>query len=219
MAEISARDLRRLEALEGRVAREEDRRKALTAERQTLRREATAAQRREREAEKRAKGLDERLEALLDENRRLAGEAEEARADLDRLRAAGEDLRARADAGAKELADLRTRLREAERALKKVEGERDRLDDRLRVAEERLGGKELTPLLPAKDVSSLLDALFDDLGSGLTGLDVREGEVRLQVAFGKVGRTAGFVVPSADTPVENLHQVTLRLNRPGQLPD
>lgn len=58
-----------------------------------------------------------------------------------------------------------------------------------------------------------MDTLFQDIGSGMTGLDVREGEVRLQVAFGKVGRTTGFVVPGPDVPVENLHQVTARFDR------
>jgi hypothetical protein len=50
---------------------------------------------------------------------------------------------------------------------------------------------------------------------------VRDGEIRLQVAFGKVGTATGFVVPSAESPEEirkTLHEVAIRFDRSIELP-
>ena len=91
--------------------------------------------------------------------------------------------------------------------------------ERLKIADEQLTGKELTPVLPAQDVAKLVDRLVTDLATGLPGVVVREGEVRLKVAFGKVGRATGFVVPSAESPPElrqNLHEVAIRFDRTPQ---
>lgn len=51
---------------------------------------------------------------------------------------------------------------------------------------------------------------------------VRDGEIRLQVAFGKVGRASDFVVPSADAPPDvckNLHEVSVRFDRTLDVPE
>jgi hypothetical protein len=50
---------------------------------------------------------------------------------------------------------------------------------------------------------------------------VRDSEVRLEVAFAKVGTATGFVVPSAEAPDEvrkNLHEVAIRFDRSVELP-
>ena len=68
----------------------------------------------------------------------------------------------------------------------------------------------------AHAAARLIDGFVEEIGGGLPGLAVREGEIRLNVAFGKVGRATGFVVPSADAPPEvrkNLHEVAVRFDR------
>jgi hypothetical protein len=90
------------------------------------------------------------------------------------------------------------------------------LGQRVKLAEAQLKTKTITPVLPANEVARLIDGFVDEIGSGLPGLSVREGEIRLQVAFGKVGQASGFVVPSADAPADvrkNLHEVSVRFDR------
>ena len=67
MPEISAQDLRRLQALEEKLEKAQGERKSFTVERRELRARATAAQR-AASCEKRAAEVDDRLASLLAEN-------------------------------------------------------------------------------------------------------------------------------------------------------
>jgi len=62
---------------------------------------------------------------------------------------------------------------------------------------DRPRGQAIEPVLPAAEVAKLVDGLVGDLGSRLPGLVICDGEMRLEVAFGRVGGDNGFVVPSA----------------------
>jgi chromosome segregation ATPase len=216
MPEISAQDLRRLQALEEKLEKAQGEKKTFTAERRELRARATVAERAAKSAEKRAGEVDDRLAALLAENARLATRLEEIAADSERLRAAGLKLREQLDATKKSLQQTLSEAKKTTRALQKAESARGALGERLKLAEAQLKTKTITPVLPAKEVARLIDGFVDEIGSGLPGLTVREGEVRLQVAFGKVGQASGFVVPSADAPADvrkNLHEVSIRFDR------
>jgi hypothetical protein len=221
MPEIGARDLRRLEALENRLSKAQSDRKALAAERRELRAAMTANARAAREAERRAGAVGDQLEAVLAENQKLAARLDEMAADLERMKSAGIELRQQADGARAELAAAQEQLAKAQSELQAVTGERDRLAERVKVAEDQLAGKAITPVLPPKDVAALVDRFVNDVSSGLPGMVVRDGEVRLQVAFGKVGSVTGFVVPSAEAPEEirkNLHEVAIRFDRSVELP-
>ena len=221
MPEISARDLRRLEALEGRLTKTQEERKALAAERRELRAAVNANARRAREAEKKAAAAGEKLEAVLRENAALAARMDEIQADLTRVEAAAVQLREQVDTAAAELGGAKEALAAAEGRVGGLEKERDSLADSLKLANEQLSGKGLTPVLPAKEVAKLVDGLVVEIGSGLPGMVVRDGELRLQVAFGKIGQQTGFVIPSAEAPEEirkNLHEVAIRFDRTVELP-
>jgi chromosome segregation ATPase len=216
MPEISAQDLRRLQALEEKLEKAQGEKQSFTVERRELRARATAAQRAAKSAEKRAAEVDDRLASLLAENARLAARLDEIAADSERLRAAGIKLREQLDATKKSLQQTLSEAKKTTRALQKTESEREVLGERLKLAEAQLKTKTVTPVLPAKEVAKLIDGFVDEIGSGLPGLSVREGEIRLQVAFGKVGQASGFVVPSADAPADvrkNLHEVSVRFDR------
>jgi len=216
MPEISAQDLRRLQALEEKLEKAQGEKKSFTVERRELRARATAAQRAAKSAEKRAAEVDDRLASLLAENARLAARLDEIAADSERLRAAGIKLREQLDATKKSLQQTLSEAKKTTRTLQKTESEREVLGQRLKLAEAQLKTKTITPVLPAKEVARLIDGFVDEIGSGLSGLSVREGEIRLQVAFGKVGQASGFVVPSADAPADvrkNLHEVSVRFDR------
>ena len=216
MPEISARDLRRLESLEGRLTREQSERKALAAERRELRAAVTANARRAREADKEIAACRAKLDAVVAENAALAARFDEAKADLDQLQAASLQLRDQVDSARGALEEAQKALTAAQSDVNSIKAERDGLAETLKIANEQLAGKEITPVLPAKDVAKLVDGFVSDLGSGLPGLVVREGEIRLQVAFARVGQASGFVVPSAESPPEvreNLHELSIRFDR------
>ena len=216
MPEIRADDLRRLKALEARLERARDERKSFTAERRELRARATTAERATRAADARAAEAAERLEALLSENGRLAAQLDEIAKDTERLRSAGVKLREQLDAARKSLREGAAETKRLAKALERSQAEEGRLAEGLKLAEAQLQAKTTTPVLPAKEVARLIDGFVEEIGGGLPGLAVREGEIRLNVAFGKVGRATGFVVPSADAPPEvrkNLHEVAVRFDR------
>lgn len=120
----------------------------------------------------------------------------------------------------KELASLRGQLREAGEAIAAADDrahalqqERDRLHESVSLANARLRDEARPPVLSAAEVSSLVDRLLQNLGSQLSGLSVRDGELRLNVGFEKVGDQTGFVLPSSAAPQsqENLHSISVRL--------
>ena len=216
MPEISAQDLRRLQALEEKLEKAQGEKKSFTVERRELRARATVAERAAKSAVRRAGEVDDRLAALLVENARLAARLDEIAADSERLRAAGIKLREQLDATKKSLQQTLSEAKKTTRALQKAESQGETLSQRLKLAEAQLKTKTITPVLPAKEVARLIDGFVDEIGTGLPGLTVREGEIRLQVAFGKVGQASGFVVPSADAPADarkNLHEVSVRFDR------
>ncbi|MGH3072287.1 MAG: hypothetical protein ACRDNB_08470 [Gaiellaceae bacterium] len=216
MSEVGAQDLRRLRALEERLEKARDERKSFTAERRDLRARITASERAARAADTRTAELNQRLDALLAENTRLAARLDEIAKDADRLRGAGVKLREQLDEAKKAVREGAAESKRLTRALTKADAEGDRLAERLKLAEAQLKSKTTTPVLPAREVAKLIDGFVDEIGGGLPGLVVREGEIKLNVAFGKVGRQTGFVVPTADASPEvrkNLHEVAVRFDR------
>jgi hypothetical protein len=216
MPEISAQDLRRLRALEGRLEKAQDERKSLSEERRELRARVTAAERATKAADARTTEVEGRLEALLAENARLAARLDEIAKDGDKLRDAGVKLRAQLDEAKKAVRAGAAETKRLTTSLQKAETEGGRLAERLKLAEAQLKAKTTAPVLPAREVAKLIDGFVEEIGGGLPGLAVREGEIKLNVAFGKVGRESGFVVPSADAPADvrkNLHEVAVRFDR------
>jgi hypothetical protein len=221
MPEVSVRDLRRLEALEGRLTKAQSERKALAQERRELRGALSANARAARDADRRAASVGGQLEAVLAENQKLAARLDEVTADLERLRSAGVELREQADEAKAQLAAGQEQLTKVQAELEVATSERDQLAERVKVADDQLAGKGITPVLPPKDVAALVDRFVGSVSSGLPGMAVRDGEIKLQVAFAKIGTTTGFVVPSSDAPEEirqNLHEVALRFERSIELP-
>lgn len=222
MPEISSQDLRRLRALEERLEKAQDDRRSLSEERRELRARATAAERETRAAASRTAEVEERLAALVVENGRLAARLDEISSDADKLRAAATKLREQLDEARKTVREGAAETKRLSRALTKAESEGGRLAERLQLADAQLKSKTPTPVLPAREVARLIDGFVEEIGGGLPGLAVREGEIRLNVAFGKVGRATGFVVPTADAPADvrkNLHEVAVRFDRSPEAPE
>ena len=216
MSELSAQDVRRLKTLEERLEKAADEKQSFQAQRRELRARATAAERAVKAADRRSAELEDKLTAVLAENARLATRLDELTADSEGLRAAGVKLREELNATKKSLRESSAEVRRLAKGLDRTEKDRDRVAEHLKTAEAQLKAKTTTPLLPAKEVAKLIDGFMEEIGTGLPGLSVREGEIRLQVAFGKAGRATGFVVPTADAPEdvrENLHEVAFSFDR------
>jgi predicted RNase H-like nuclease (RuvC/YqgF family) len=215
MPEISGQDLRRLRALEGRLEKARDQARSFATERRELRAAARESEKTARAMERRAGEVEERITALLEENAALASRLDDITADSERLRTAAVELRDRLDGVDAELKTKRADEMKLTRSLQQAESERDRLAERLKLADAQLKSQTTTPVLPAKEVAKLIDDFVDEIGAGLPGMTVREGEVRLQVGFAKVGRATGFVVPSAEAAEapSNLHEVAFRFDR------
>jgi hypothetical protein len=157
----------------------------------------------------------------LRENAVLAARIDEMQADVEKVQAAALELRNQVDSTATELGAVQKALAAAEGKVGGLEKERDTLSENLKIANEQLSGKGITPVIPAKEVAKVVDGLIAEIGTGLPGMVVRDGELRLQVAFGKIGQETGFVIPSAETPEEvrkNLHEVAVRFDRTVELP-
>lgn len=210
------RDLRRLQTLEERLGKAQDDRKDLVTERKELRAAVVTHQRRARDLEKETAVAATQIEAVVAENRTLAARLEEAEADLERLRAEALALKQAADAAQARLSAAEATAAEAQKVRATAEKQRDDATGSLAIANKQLAGEKITPVMPAADVAKLVDKLFVDLGTQLPGLSVRDGEMRLKVAFGQVGRDSGFVMPTATSPPEvreNLHELSLRFDR------
>lgn len=216
VSEISAQDLRRLSTLQERLEKAQGEKKKFAVERRELRERSAAAERAAKAAEKSAGELDTRLTALIAENAKLAARLDEVATDAERLSSAGVKLRGELEATRKSLRAAVAEGARLTKTLQKVESAGQRVAERLNLAEAQLKSTTTTPVLPAKEVARLIDGFMEEIGTGLPGLSVREGEIRLQVAFGKAGRASGFVVPSADSPPDvrkNLHEVSFRFDR------
>jgi chromosome segregation ATPase len=216
VAEPSAKDLRRLKALEGRLEKAKSDRDELAGERRELRRRVQAEERRAREAEKQVEQTDSRIGELVEENRALAARLEETDGELERLRGAADELRKRLDENERGAREAEKGRKQLERDLTRVERERDRLAERLKTAEAQVKSAGMAPLVPAKEAARLVEQLFDELGAGIEGMAVKDGELRLRVAFGRAGRSTGFVLPTSESPAEvreSLQEVVLRFDR------
>lgn len=216
MAEISAKELRRLLAVERRLTKAQEVRKDLAAEGKALS-DAVAKARREAErvgaeSDQERKRFEELVEKLLAENKRLAERVEELTDDLNTVRARSKELRDAAREGDR----LTSERRDQSRRLRRAEHDLAAANRKLEAAEQQLAKGKAPRLLPPEEVGDLIDRFVGQVGDRLPGLRVMDGEVKLRVGFAKVGTTVGLVIPSATAAEElpgALHDVMLRFVR------
>jgi chromosome segregation ATPase len=208
MPEIGARNLRRLAALETRLEKSRGERARLATERTELRRSVAAG-------EKALRSSEDQVSALVEENKRLADELAVATKDAEALRRAAQAAKEGITEARKQLRAAESARGKAEKRSVALERERDRLGDRLKIAEAQVKGKP-AQIVSANEAAGLVGDLIDRLQSGLGAVAVREGELRLKVAFGKVGRTSGLVLPTPESAEElrgSLHDVAIKFDR------
>lgn len=211
------RAARRGEAAENEL---DELREKLRAELEALEARAREAEANRDEAEAEIKKLREQVDGLIAENRRLAERLDSIDADFDKLQDAASKAADRIEAARKEASEANSARKEAEKQLKALQTESGRLQERLKLAEAQIKAKDQIPLLPASEVANLVGDLVDQMRGSLGDIAVRDGEIRLKVAFGGVDDQIGLVVPTKETAAElgdALNEVVVRFDRAPKL--
>ncbi len=206
MPEVDANELRRLRRMEGRLEKAQEKSKTDTAENRNLKTRLRAT-------ETKTEDLSKQVTALIEENRGLSEQLENVSSDIESLGKVGEEARQAIDAA-------RAQAREATEARERLEGENRTLASerntflaRAETAEAQLSEEGRISILPTEEVTRIVGDLVTDLRGSLPGLNVREGEIKLKVAFGGAGERSGFVIPTVESGPEireNLNELTLR---------
>lgn len=155
--------------------------------------------------------LDDKLTALITLNRALQEELDDAKVDLATHRRRGDEADVRVTA---EVAKVEKRTAAEKTKLETTLAQRS-ADNASLVKQLQAQGK--TPFLSPEQVSGLLDRFYQDVSRKLTGLDVRESEIRLKVGFAGISpEDGGLVVPTTANLAamkDGLSEVVLKLGR------
>lgn len=207
-AERTAKKVERTEEAASQLRQERD------AEREKL-----AAERRQREElQDRARVIEQKEGSLIDQNRDQAERLAELVNDVESLRSAASEAVATRDRALVEAREAAAARQDLEGRVKGLEDEGARLREALRSATLQLKSQDRPRVLPAAEVAGLVSSFLGQLRSGLPGLDVRDGDLKLKLAFASDGENPGFVIPTIDSPesIGPIHEVDVHLDR---LPD
>jgi len=167
-------------------------------------------------SEQRDERLAVRLNAMVVENRRLAYSTEMVKKDLEKF----QELAARAQAevtAAREEKEVAVRDHlEAERTIKRLQTQNKHLESQLAANNAVLKESGRASFLTADTVSAMISDLADKLSDAMSGLDVKDIELKLKVAFGGAGEKRGFILPTAENGPEikdSLNEVVIRFDR------
>ena len=149
--------------------------------------------------------------SLIKENRRIAGELEIVMADFEKYREAALASES-AIKQAREETEKNTRA-ELEEELGQIN---TRQEKQIKTLTSQLKAQGKTPLMSSESAANLVQSFVGRLRNGAAGLRVKDGEIRLKVAFGSVGKDTGFLIPTAENDGEfkdNLHEIVLRFDQ------
>lgn len=174
-------------------------------------------------AEKQAKAskrknelLAVQLNAMVAENRRLAYSIETAKKDMEKYRELYLKVREEVRA-AREEAEVANKARlEAERARQHLQAQNERLESQLAANNTALKETGRAPFLTADMVAGMVSDLTDQLSDAMSGLNVKDIELKLKVGFGGAGDKRGFILPTAESGPEikdSLHEIVIRFDR------
>ena len=149
--------------------------------------------------------------ALIAENRRIAAHLESVMADFEPFR----------DAALKAEGAIKQAREETEQAVRaelegKFAADKGRLEKQVLTLTRQVKEQGKTPLISPDSAANLVDTFIKKMRDGLGGLRVKDGEIKLKVAFGQVGDQTGFVIPTAESDKElkeNLHEVVVRFDQ------
>lgn len=171
---------------------------------------------RQKVADKSLARRESEIAAVIEENRLLAKQRDEAEKLRDRIASTAEGLKTRLDECLKEHKTAQAQLKETSARAGKLTAERDRLQQQVKSVEQQLRASGRAPILHARDVTALIDELIEDMSGNLGDMKLKEGELRLQVGFSGAGKMKGFVLPTVDGEQEikgPLQELVIRFDR------
>lgn len=221
MPEVTAAELRRLEGLSARIVRADDRLRVTREQRDEAREEVKQLKARVRELERTNRDLiksfesdasatSDQVDELIGENQRLADELSTAQKTADQVTTQAAKLATVRDDLKVQVADLKTESKALSSEVKTLTKSNTGLSTQLATATAQLETSEQPVFIAPDQVGGLLDDFVNKIDIG--GLEVNEGDIRLNVAFAAAGDAAGFVIPStaADDDLP-LHTINLNL--------
>lgn len=174
-----------------------------------------AADEKLKQAETKAAQTLDQVEPLLEENRRLAAGLDELTDEVKQVRELAAGLKRDFDKVAADLKTASAARKELAENMKAVEKERTVLQSRIDLAEQQLTAQGKVTVLPPAEVARLTHDLVGQLQGGLGMLKIRQGELRLKVAFAGAGKITGMVVPTADSDPklkDSLQEITFQFD-------
>ncbi|MEY2560925.1 MAG: hypothetical protein QOG51_1340 [Verrucomicrobiota bacterium] len=175
-----------------------------------------ATQEKLKEADARIAGAKDQVAPLLEENCRLAASLEQVTVEVEQLRKLGAQLRGDLDKATAEANSANAARKEVTDRARALEKERTSLQSRLDFVDQQLTSQGKVAILPASEVAKMTDELVSQLQVGFGGLRVRDGELKLKVAFAGAGKKAGFIVPTTESDPklkESLQELTIRFDK------
>jgi DNA repair exonuclease SbcCD ATPase subunit len=218
MPEISAAELRRLEALSERIVRVDQRRRTVMEARDAARAEVKKLRATIREMTGEAgeqkttiEDLERKIAELVTANADQAGRLVIAERSAGQAAIAASKLADARDDLKEKLAADKAKLKDATKQVVVLQKTAGTLKKQVAVLESQVAATDLPVFLPAEKVGELLDDFVTQFDVG--GLRVTDGDVRLTVAFAGTGNGAAFVIPStaAEKDEMPLHTVNLKL--------
>lgn len=218
MPDISTTELRRLEALSDRIVRVDERRRTATEQRDAARAEVKdlkatirAMRRTATENDRTIEALQEQVADLVAENREQAVRLETAKRSEEQATTAALKLADVQDDLKGQLTTTKGNLREANKQVNSLQKKIGTLEKQVTVLEGQVAATDLPVFLPADKVGELLDDFVTQFDVG--GMQITDGEVRLNVAFASGADGAAFVIPSTAAEEQDLplHTVNLKL--------
>ncbi len=156
------------------------------------------------------------MNGLVSENRRLADALTAATGDRDAALDGAERAAKLLEPLTADLATTRQKLDDCEKLAKATAREWDRLRRQVELAEAQQAEVETERILPPEEVADIVGSMIDKLRGSLPELGVAATDLKLHLAFAKVGGQLGLVAPTPDAPAEvraSLHEVNFRLGR------
>jgi chromosome segregation ATPase len=158
------------------------------------------------------------LKALTLENRNLSVTIESTKKELERYRQLSLQAETRVQDAIKEREAADKARLAAEKTIQNLQAQNEKLKSQLSASQEAGQAKGETSFLTADKVARMVSSLSNELAGSMSGLTVKNVEVKLKVAFAGTDDEEAFILPTVLSGPEikdNLHEVVLRFDRTG----
>ena len=162
--------------------------------------------------------LATQLDAMVAENRRLADSIEPVKKDLAKYQKLSVKAQTEIKASLEEKEAASKAHLETEATIQRLQTQLQNLESQLAANITLLKESGHIPFLTADTVAGMISNLTDQIRDNISGLNIKDVEVKLKVAFGGAGDKSGFILPTIESGPEikdKLHDITIHFERSG----